>query len=132
MGRSIGAVLAGSAVWSVLWVVTAQAVMSLSPSSMTAQGGAANAGVSAMFLAFSVVYSILAGYVTATIARGRAWPHVMALGVLQLALGLFFELTSWNLSPVWYHLTFLALLIPGNLAGGWLRTRRVVPQRRPA
>ena len=131
MGRSIGAVLAGSAVWSVLWVTTIQAVTALSPSSFTPSGGAANSGVSAMFLALSVVYSILAGYVTATIARGRVWQHVAALGALQLALGLSFELTSWDLSPVWYHLTFLALLIPGNLAGGWLRAGRVtVAQRR--
>jgi hypothetical protein len=112
-------------VWSVLWVATIQAITALSPASFTPAGAATSAGVNATFLALSVVYSILAGYVTAAIARGGVWPPLIALGVLQLALGLFFELTSWDLAPVWYHLSFLALLIPGNLAGGWLRAGRV-------
>jgi hypothetical protein len=35
-----------------------------------------------------------------------------------LVLGIGFEVSYWAMLPVWYHLAFLALLIPGNVVGG--------------
>jgi len=43
------------------------------------------------------------------------------LGVLQLAIGISFEVSYWAMLPVWYHLVFLALLLPGNVLGGAVR-----------
>ena len=73
--------------------------------------------------------TIAAGYVTGLTAARNALKHAWALGVAQLALGIFFEVSYWNLLPVWYHLVFLALLIPGNVFGGsWSEARRPVAQ----
>ena len=44
---------------------------------------------------------------------------------LQLALGLFFEVTGWALLPVWYHIVFLVLIVPAVVWGGELRAGRV-------
>jgi hypothetical protein len=40
--------------------------------------------------------------------------------VLQLGLGIFFQAQYWQLMPLWYHLPFLALLLPGNVYGAWM------------
>lgn len=44
--------------------------------------------------------------------------------MLQLTLGIVFEVSYWHLMPVWYHLVFLALVGPATLYGGVLRGRR--------
>ncbi len=36
-------------------------------------------------------------------------------------LGVGKEISYWKLLPVWSHLVFLALLVRGNLLGGWMR-----------
>jgi hypothetical protein len=46
------------------------------------------------------------------------------LAVLQLLLGIGFEASAWNLMPVWYHLVFLALIIPATVMGGRKRAAR--------
>ena len=45
----------------------------------------------------------------------------MALGILQLVLGLAVTVGAYASAPLWYHLVFLALLIPGNVIGARLR-----------
>jgi hypothetical protein len=71
-----------------------------------------------------VLLSILAGYVTATVASRDPMRAVWALAVVQLALGIGIEVSAWNLTPVWYHLVFLALLVPATVYGGRLRVRQ--------
>lgn len=123
MGRSVLAVLAGAVAWSVLWVASARAVAALVPGAIASDGSAGAPGVNLFFLGLSVVYSVGAGYLTAAVARRNELAHTAALGVLQLALGMYFEVSTWQLAPVWYHLSFLVLLLPGNMAGGMLRAR---------
>jgi hypothetical protein len=42
---------------------------------------------------------------------------------LLLATGLGVQSSAWSQLPVWYHLAFLALLIPGCLGGMRLAPR---------
>jgi hypothetical protein len=72
--------------------------------------------------------SVLAGYVTATVAGKDPMPVVWALAVLQLVLGIIAETSAWALTPVWYHLIFLALVVPATVYGGRLRVRRRQPK----
>jgi hypothetical protein len=120
MIRSIAAVMAGSVVWTVLWLGWNAVLGIFFPQ---ASGGLIpidSLPLLLLLLAGSVVFSVTGGYVTARTAPRSPTAHVIALGVLQLLLGIFFELQSWNVLPVWYHLVFLALLIPSTLAGGRL------------
>ncbi len=56
--------------------------------------------------------------------RGRAWMgSAITLGVLLLLTGIGVQASVRDLMPVWYHVVFLALLIPATiiaakLAGG--------------
>ena len=119
MGRSIAAVLAGMVLWSVLWIGSNAGLGSAFPEIMIEGQPLFHVPLLLTLIALSVVYSVAAGYVTGMTAARNAVKHAWALGVAQLALGIFFEVSYWNLLPVWYHLVFLALLIPGNVFGGW-------------
>ncbi|HUF51451.1 MAG TPA: hypothetical protein VMN60_11485 [Longimicrobiales bacterium] len=82
------------------------------------------------YIAFSVVLSVAAGYVAAAAAgMGNAARAAGILAALQLVLGIGVEVSSWGLTPVWYHVVFLALLVPATVYGGRLRTGSAVEVR---
>ena len=123
MMRNILAVIAGSAAWTVLWlglnaVLRAAALL---PADTTKRVDAAPPLL--VMLIGSAVFSIVAGYVTATIMSGGSYTPLLVLCALQLAMGIFFQAQAWQLMPLWYHLPFLALLVPATLLGAWLRLR---------
>ncbi len=72
-------------------------------------------------LTLCIAVSLLAGYVTGAVARTKPVSHGLALGILQLGLGIFFQAQYWQLMPLWYHLVFLTMLLPGNVYGAWLQ-----------
>jgi hypothetical protein len=131
MLRSILAVVAGNILWTVLWLGLNAVLASLYPQSFDGKSRIESVPLLLFILLCSVVLSVIAGYLTALIARRSEMAHAFALGLLQLALGIFFQTQSWNLLPVWYHLTFLALLIPANLLGGQWRLMQKTKARRP-
>ena len=120
MGRSIMAVMAGTTLWTILWLGS-NAGLAIFPGQIVADQYIGHGGVLTTLLAMSVGYSVLAGYATGTVARANLVGHGLALGVLQLAVGIFVQAQYWELIPLWYHLPFLALLLPGNVYGAWLR-----------
>jgi uncharacterized membrane protein (DUF485 family) len=91
-----------------------------------AAGRVDDVGVLLFLLSYSLGFAILAGYVTGWIARRREIQHTLALGVLQLAMGTVATIAYFDVAPAWYHLTFLALLIPAHVLGGALRKRQRV------
>ncbi len=121
MIRSIFAVIAGSVVWTMLWLGSNALVMRLFPDWYGEGGKVESAPVLLFMILRSVIFSILAGYITAWIARRSEIKHTFALGVLQLVLGIIATIQFYNVAPLWYHALFLTLLIPSNVFGGWLR-----------
>lgn len=118
--RGILAVVAGAVLWAVLWVGgTAAAGAALG---LVAGEPVTDTATLLGYIAYSVVLSLLAGYVTAAVAGGAdAMTPVWWLAGVQLLLGIFFEVSAWSMTPVWYHLVFLALLVPSIVLGGRLR-----------
>jgi uncharacterized membrane protein (DUF485 family) len=68
----------------------------------------------------SVIFSIIAGFVAALIARENTKSPI-TLGVLILLFGIFTQWIYWNYVPLWYHIPFLLLLIPMTILGGRIR-----------
>ena len=124
-GRATAAVVAGAAVWAILWAGGTQASMAALPDILAPNQPITHTGILLGYIAYSVVLSLLAGYVTAAVAGVNPMPAVWSLAVLQLALGIFFEISYWSLMPAWYHLIFLALLVPATVYGGTIRARRL-------
>lgn len=121
-GRILLAVLAGAVVWAALWTGGTQAISSAL--SLAPDEPITGAGVLLGYIVYSVLLSILAGFVTARVAGTRPMAAVWTLAIIQLAIGIFVEISYWGLMPVWYHLVFLALLVPATVYGGRLRERR--------
>jgi hypothetical protein len=120
MKQVLGAVV-GFILWSVLWLCYNQLLLKVGvlPSTLT-QPITAPMPLWALLLG-SVVFSLVSGYVTARIVGDPSTLPILVLGLLLLATGIFFQLKTWNLLPVWYNVIFLLLLIPMTFAGARLR-----------
>ena len=68
-------------------------------------------------LAIGALATLLAGWVTAVIARRSAVAR-LAMGLLLLAMFIPQHMKLWDKFPVWYHLTFLLSLVPLSYLGG--------------
>ena len=120
-GRILLGVVAGAVVWAALWVGGSQAAQAAWPGVIDPTQRLEHTGALLGYIAYSVVLSVLAGYVAAAVARASAMRAVWILAFLQLAIGIFTEVSYWDLMPVWYHLVFLALIVPATVYGGRLR-----------
>lgn len=63
------------------------------------------------------------GYVTAWVAAANPLIHVLALGLILLALAALSALQAHEKQPVWYQLAQVAIAPLGVLAGGLVRLR---------
>ena len=132
MLRVILGIVAGFIAWSILWVGSDQVLIAMSPDWYGAhQHGFERAMVNKtaftadntiliMHLVRAVIITLISGFLAAFIARGnRNAPF--GLGVLLLVFGAFVQTMAWNYIPIWYHVVFLALLIPVSVLGGRLK-----------
>lgn len=124
MGRTIGAVAAGAAVWAALWLGLNTVLPSVLPEIVVPGERLDHVPLLVFLILYSVVLSVLAGYTTAAVEKADRMRAVKMLAALQLTLGIIAETAGWDVLPVWYHLVFLALIVPATLFGGGLRARR--------
>jgi hypothetical protein len=106
-----------------MWLGGNAGIQTARPASFGADGGTRDPALIAMILLLSVVASLVAGYVAAAIARGQELKAAWMLAIVNLVIGVFVQIGLWDAMPVWYHLTFLAMLIPAIVVGGRLRAR---------
>ena len=117
MARGIASVLAGLVAWIVV-ATAANLVLRI------AWPGYAAAEIPMTFtlgmlsarLTTGAFASIAAGIAAAWIAKGSGTPVKVLAGLLLLAF-IPVHYRVWDKFPVWYHLTFLASLIPLTLLG---------------
>ena len=121
MLKRILAAFIGLVVWTALWLGGNAGLRAVSPQNYLEDGSTRNFGLLLTTLVLSVVCSIVAGYVTAMVAKAQAVNAVWILAITNLAIGIFVQIGYWDVMPVWYHLSFLALLVPGVILGGRLR-----------
>lgn len=124
MLRNAVAVIVGFVLWAVLWLAANRVLMATVPSSFDDDGVTNDELVMVVAILLSVVFSLLAGYVTATVARVNRMKPVLILAVIQVVIGIIVEVNYWTEIPVWYHVTFLVLLAPSILVGGRLALKR--------
>ena len=121
MLKIILGVIIGFVIWSILWVGSAALMAALIPDYAEAME---SMKFDSMWLIIaivrSVIFSILSGFIAVLISKEFS-KTTLGLGVLLLLFGIFVQVSVWNVFPVWYHLIFLALLIPMTVFGGKLR-----------
>ena len=122
MGKIILGVIAGFIVWTIIFVGGESALRAISPS-LAAPENAASVDSAALLISYlirSIIASILAGLTSALVAGENARTPLI-LGFVLLLVGLLVQIGSWSILPIWYHLTFLILLIPMTILGGKLK-----------
>ena len=132
MVRIILGIIVGFIVWSILWVGSDFVLMAISPDwygkhQMNLEAAALNRTpftsdslVLIIALTRSVLFSIISGFLAASIARENT-KSTLGLGILLLLFGIYIQSIFWNNAPLWYHIPFLALLIPMTILGGKLK-----------
>jgi hypothetical protein len=113
-------VIAGFVLWSVLWLGGGALVQKLFPGAVAANGATSHSGLLVSLLGLSILASLAAGYVSRFFLQDPAAAPQLYLGVILLAVGIFVQRQYWTLMPLWYHLAFLALIIPVVLYGARL------------
>ena len=122
---SILSVVAGYVAWTVVFLGGSAGIRAAFASAHDADGGTSSVGLLLMYLTLSVLASLAAGVATAKLAPRLPMRHVWILSALLLATGIPVQLGSWTLLPVWYHLSFLVLLVPVTVLGGRWQTGRL-------
>lgn len=77
-------------------------------------------------LFYRTVYTVLAGFITAKIAKGSKMHPVIILGLIGLLAGTVGVISTWNmdLSPRWYPIALAVLAFPSIWIGGKLGIKK--------
>jgi hypothetical protein len=120
--RTFLALAAGFVTMALLVMVITALLTKLTPGWV---GDAGHPRVAYIFvnLGYSFLAAAAGGYVTAWAAAANPLIHVLALGIVVLALAALSTLQSKGMQPIWYKLTLVAITPLGVLAGGLLRLR---------
>ncbi len=116
------ALLAGFATMAVLVMVLTAALQRMVPGWVGVEGRPQPSYVF-VNLGYSFLAAAAGGYVTAAIAAANPLIHVLALGMVVLALAALSALQSRGKQPIWYLLALVAISPLGVLAGGLVRLR---------
>jgi hypothetical protein len=118
------ALTAGFATMALLVIVLTALLTRMVPS-WTGAEGQPEPGYAFVNLGYSFLAAAAGGYVTAWTAAANPLIHVLALGIVVLALAALSALQARGKQPIWYALTLVAISPVGVLAGGLVRLRVV-------
>ena len=114
MLRAALAVIVGYVIWSTLWLFGNVGVAVVWPEVADPEAAEIPRNALLSTLGLSFVCSLISGLVAGKIRRGRA---VVVMAVLLLATGIAVQIEHWERLPLWYHLVFLAAIVPLCLVG---------------
>jgi hypothetical protein len=121
MTRAAIGVIIGYLVWTLFWLGGNAAFFGQVAKVVAAGEPVTDAGVLVSVMLMSIVCSIAAGVCAGVISKQRRGA-VLVMGVLLLATGIGVQIGVWQLMPVWYHITFLGLIVPACVFGGRIAT----------
>lgn len=126
-------VIVGFVAWSIIWVGSDEVLKMASPMWYGAhqlgfekainnnEPFAADTTILIMHLVRNAIVSIMCGFLAAFVA-GENKRTPLVLGIVLLVVGIAVEAYAWNYAPAWYHLLFVALLVPMTMLGGKLKS----------
>lgn len=124
-GRSVVAVAVGFFATALLSLGTD--VVMHATSVFPPWGQSMSDGLFVLASTYRVVYTLVGGYLTATLAPRRPMWHVMVLGAIGIVAATIGAVATWNAGPAfgprWYPLLLVVTALPCVWAGGMLRAR---------
>lgn len=125
MLRAMVGVIVGYVIWTVLWLGGNAFLFGSITAAVEAGERYTSVGPLIAVILLSIVCSLAAGVSAAAIARERARPVVLVMAALLLVTGVAVQINVWPLMPLWYHLTFLILIMPVCVVAGRLNQSAV-------
>lgn len=122
--KSIGAVLTGFVTVFILSVVTDLVLEKLGVFPPITEGLFVT-WMLVLALAYRTAYTVLGGYVTATLAPQRALKHVFILASIGTVAAIVGLVATWGkgLGPEWYPIALALLAFPSVWLGGKLNAK---------
>jgi hypothetical protein len=133
MLRIVVGVIAGFFAWAIAWFGGEKILSAIWPEGFGVHqrafeaalihGGQFTADTTFLLthIVLGAIVSVMSGFLAAlTAGENRRAPLV--LGFLLVALGLLKAILSWPYVPIWYHVTFTAILFPMTMMGGKLKS----------
>ena len=125
LGRSVGAVLAGFLLTALLSLGTD--VVMHATGIFPPWGEPMTGGLFVWATVYRVVYTVLGGYLTATLAPRQPLAHVLALGAIGTLVATAGAVATWNAGPAfgphWYPVLLVVTALPCVWGGGIIRQR---------
>ncbi|MGB0954201.1 MAG: hypothetical protein ACPG31_13345 [Planctomycetota bacterium] len=112
-GLAIGV---GYLMWTVIWLAGGALFFKDASSHLSEGEMLTDPGTLAGMLFMSVVASLVGGVSAGRLTSDKK-RALTVLSALLLLTGLAVQVNSWELMPVWYHLSFLILLAPMTFLG---------------
>jgi hypothetical protein len=122
--KSIGAVVAGFFTVALFSIGTDVALESIGVFPPPEEGGVFVTWMLLLAFIYRTIYTVLGGYVTASLAPQNPIKHVVILGVIGTAVGTLGAIVAWDLSSHWYPIALVVAALPSTWLGGKLATRR--------
>ena len=119
MGRLILGIIAAPVLWGVISVPINLGLATLYGDAAAAPPFPTSYLVIALVL--SVGYGLFSGYGAAWIAGTNERKLGLGAGIALLIVGLGVQISTWDAIPVWWHVIFLAMLVPVCMYGASLR-----------
>ena len=116
------AVTAGVLLWGLLWNLGTARLAELFPADLAGVERIESTSLLLLMAAYSALLSSAVGWLAARIGGESAFIATLVLSVVNLAIGSLVQTIYWAMMPLWYHLLFLALILPATLLGGRLGT----------
>lgn len=125
MWRSALVIVVGFVFIGALSIGTDAAVRAMYPAAFTPAGGTNDVAILVGALVYVSIYAIAGCYLTARLAPSHPMRHAMILGVLGLVFSIAGTIPRWSLTPAWYNVLGLVLVLPCAWIGGSLRERQL-------
>jgi hypothetical protein len=128
MMRSIWAVVAGFLFIMMLSIGTVTITRAMSPRLFDANGGTTNFAILCVWTICVGVFAVVGCYLAARLAPSHPMRHALILGALGLILHLVTLVAMpsvWNMTPNWYSIVNLVLVMPYAWLGGRLRENEI-------
>lgn len=125
MVRNIISVITGWLSWGVLCnVILFPILMSVFPDQFENMIPQTTAMVLASLI-MTFVCSVAAGYIVGLVATSDHLKWIKASAILNFVFAVVVQISYWDAMPVWYHIIFLASIMPLMVLGGKERIKRL-------
>jgi len=78
----------------------------------------------AVAVPYTFVCSLIGGYIVALVARRSEIKHAAILTGLMAAVTIISMIIAIAIEPLWYKITYLVVMAPATIFGGYIRSRR--------